>query len=332
MRALERDGLIRTVNSQMQATLDLARKAGQSKASVLITGESGTGKELLAREIHRISNRNRQRFVAINCAALPEGLLESELFGYEKGAFTGANQSKCGKFELAHQGTLLLDEVTEMSVLLQAKLLRALQEGEIDRLGSSKSLSVDVRVVATSNRDVRDRVQRNEFREDLYFRLNVIPIHIPPLRERVDDIEFLASYFAEECSRINGKGPKRFTFEALNAMKAYSWPGNVRELENTVERAVVLSDQPQLTIDDLQLPREETSGQLVQTNRLNDDDAQAGRLFEVGMTLHELEERAIQETLKMTNGNRTQTARILGLSVRALRYKLNAKEGELSHE
>ncbi len=293
---------------KMLELLEVARTVASSPAPVLITGESGTGKELLARYIHEQSPRKDRPFVAVNCAALPEGLLETELFGHERGSFTGAVAQKKGKFELAHRGTLLLDEVSEMPLSLQAKILRALQEGEIDRVGGIKPVAVDVRVIATSNRDLVEEVRRGRFREDLFFRLNVIPLHIPPLRERKEDIPLLASYFLERYADLNGKAVKDLAPETLDLLMDYSWPGNVRELENVIHRAVLLA-----------------KGEVLEPKDLVIEEGLSPRAphpVRPGTSLKEMERWLILETLKKVGGNRTKAAQLLGVSVRTIRNKL----------
>jgi len=293
---------------KMLELLEVARTVASSPAPVLITGESGTGKELLARYIHEQSPRKDRPFVAVNCAALPEGLLETELFGHERGSFTGAVAQKKGKFELAHRGTLLLDEVSEMPLSLQAKILRALQEGEIDRVGGIKPVAVDVRVIATSNRDLVEEVRRGRFREDLFFRLNVIPLHIPPLRERKEDIPLLASYFLEKYADLNGKTAKDLAPETLDLLMDYFWPGNVRELENVIHRAVLLA-----------------KGEVLEPRDLVIEEGLSPRAphpVRPGTSLKEMERWLILETLKKVGGNRTKAAQLLGVSVRTIRNKL----------
>jgi len=310
----------RTIIAQdpkMLELLEVARTIAPSTAPVLISGESGTGKELLARYIHEQSQRRGRPFVAVNCAALPEGLLETELFGHERGSFTGAVAQKKGKFELAHRGTLLLDEVSEMPLALQAKILRALQEGEIDRVGGTKPVAVDVRVIATTNRDLVEEVHKGRFREDLFFRLNVVPLHIPPLRERKGDIPLLANFFLEKYAALNGKGIKGFSPETMKLLEEYSWPGNVRELENVVHRAVLLAKGPIIEPKDLVI-----------------DEGLVSRIdppIKPGISLKEMERWLILETLKKVGGNRTQAAKLLGVSVRTIRnklkeYKINGKD------
>lgn len=303
--------LIFTTDSRMKRILEMAESVANSKAAVLISGESGTGKELLARFIHTKSFRSSGCFVAINCAAVPEGLLESELFGHEKGAFTGAYASKPGKFEQAHEGTLLLDELSEMPLLLQAKLLRAIQEGEFQRVGSNKTIKVNVRIIATTNRSLESMVKLGSFREDLYFRLNVIPLHIPSLRERRGDLENLAQHFLETSCDSNGKQLKSFSSDAMAKLSAHSWPGNVRELENVVERAVLLSKSDIITSADLPFEVEV-----------------AAPTLGPGLTVSEAEKLLILNTLEYTRNNKTQAARLLGISVRTLRNKLHEYRGE----
>ncbi len=287
----------------------LARKIAPSNATVLIQGESGTGKELFARYIHNQSGREDKPFVALNCAALPETLLESELFGYEKGAFTGAIRNREGKFELAHTGTLLLDEVTEIPLHLQAKLLRVLQESEVDRLGGKYPVPVDVRVIATTNVRIEDLVKEARFRKDLYYRLNVIPLRIPPLSERPGDVVQLAEFFLARYSAENGSKISSFAPEALRKLAGYSWPGNVRELQNVVQRGVLISDSAVLSPDCIIL----------------DSGLEQGAAQPSGfslMPLCEVEKIMIEKALSTVEGNRTRAAEILGISVRTLRNKL----------
>ncbi len=301
-----------TNDPKMFAILERIKLVAESKATVLIQGESGTGKELVACLIHRLSDRRSGPFVAVNCAAIPENLLEAELFGYEKGAFTGAQTRKPGKFELAHQGTLLLDEVSEMALPLQAKLLRAIQEGEIDRLGGHRPVKIDVRIVATTNRNMEAYVQEGRFREDLYFRLNVIPLKIPPLRERPGDIPLLAEHFARLFARAYGRPFEGFAPGVMDFLKGLPWPGNVRELKNAIERAVLLSREGVITLGALfpdDLPETQTEDK--------DQDSKLPL-----KTLKELEQEMIIRALEASGGNRTKAAEILGISVRTLRNKL----------
>ncbi len=306
-----------TQDPGMKRLLDLIDQVADSRASVMIQGDSGTGKELVARYIHEHSSRRNGPFVAVNCGALPESLLESELFGHEKGAFTGAVSRKPGKFELADGGTLLLDEVTEMAPSLQAKLLRVLQEREVDRLGGRMPVPVDIRVVATTNRDTTAVIAEKTFREDLFYRLNVIPLHIPPLRERTADIPVLAQYFVEKYNAIDGRDVKSLAPAALERLTSLTFPGNVRELENIIERAVLLSDGHCIQEKDL----------FIDPMAYKDPAAASGPSgTEVGippLPLKEVEKKLIYQTLDDTNGNRTHAAKMLGISVRTLRNKLN---------
>jgi len=292
--------------------LQMARQVARSTATVLIQGESGTGKELLAAFVHRHSLHPEAPYVAVNCAALPENLAESELFGHEKGAFTGAVTRKVGKFELAKKGTLVLDEIGEMPLPLQAKLLRALQEREIDRVGGTVPVPVEARVVAITNRDLAEAVAAGSFREDLYFRVHVLPMVIPPLRERPGDIPLLANHFLARFNAQAGKNIRRFDDEALELLARHEWRGNVRELENRVERAVLLADGEVILPRQLGLtPRSEvraTPGQAV--------------LFRPGTTVWEMERQLIMGTLSEVNQNRTRAAELLGISIRTLRNKL----------
>lgn len=293
----------------MQNVLQMAASVASSRATVLITGESGTGKELLARYVHAKSHRSNQNFIALNCAAVPEGLLESELFGYEKGAFTGADHRKPGKFELANNSTFLLDEISEMPLLLQAKLLRVIQEGEVERLGSSTPTKVNVRIIATTNKNLHEMVAAGEFREDLFYRLNVIPIEIPPLRKRVKDIELLSRLFVEMSSAENNIPPKKFSDSGLKKLLGWDWRGNIRELQNVVERSVLLSQGPliqdsEISIKDYGKRREEKN-------------------LKPGMTVSEAEKLLILKTLDFTGQNRTKAAQLLGISIRTLRNKIN---------
>ena len=300
-------------DAAMQATVKRADQVAASEASVLITGESGTGKEVLARYIHRRSRRSAGPFVALNCAAIPENLLESELFGHEKGAFSGAVARRVGKFEAADGGTLLLDEISEMDSRLQAKLLRALQEREIDRLGGSSPVRVNVRILATTNRDLPADVQRGAFREDLYFRLNVVSLRIPPLRERPGDVAALADHFARRYAEVNGLPFRPLTHEALLRLTSCTWRGNVRELENTIHRAVLLADGAEIGIEAIELGPPAAMAQV---------PVGGGIASLVGRRMEEVERDLIIETLGHTLGNRTHAATILGISIRALRNKL----------
>jgi len=301
--------VIITASPAMRLLLDMAGRIAHANATVLIQGESGTGKELFARYIHHCSGRKNHRFVAMNCAALPDNLAESELFGYERGAFTGAVQRKTGKFELADNGTLLLDEISEMPPALQAKLLRVLQEKEVDRVGGKDPVRINTRVIATTNRDLGQMVNNGEFRQDLYYRLRIIPLTIPPLRIRPEDIEPLADHFIRKYS-TDAQRPPCFTAAAIDRLQRWHWPGNVRELENTVERAVLLSDRQEMGPEVLLLDEAVSSDMIEQSAQL------------VGLTVKEMEERLIVQTLKHVNENRTHAAQMLGISIRTLRNKL----------
>jgi two-component system response regulator FlrC len=309
----------------MAHVVKLAQQIAPSDASVLITGESGTGKEVLARYVHGRSNRARAPFISINCAAIPESLLESELFGHEKGAFTGAVARRIGKFEEASGGTLLLDEISEMDPRLQAKLLRALQERVIDRVGGTKPVPVNIRVIATSNRNLADAVREGSFREDLLFRLNVVNLKIPPLRERPADITELAQHFIKKYSNANGVPARPLAAEARRALVLNRWPGNVRELENTLHRAVLLATGDEIGIDGIVTP----DGVRLDQTKNPPAVAHAAMAAEtvtralVGRTVADVERDLILETLKHCLGNRTHAANILGISIRTLRNKLN---------
>ena len=303
----------------MQATFKRAEQVAAADASVLITGESGTGKEVLARHIHRRSRRTAGAFIALNCAAIPENLLESELFGHEKGAFSGAVARRVGKFEAADGGTLLLDEIGEMDIRLQAKLLRALQEREIDRIGGNGPVRVDVRILATTNRDLLAEVSAGRFREDLYFRLNVISLHVPPLRERPGDIQALADHFARRFAQVNGLPHRKLTDAARRRLSMHAWRGNVRELENTLHRAVLLAMGDTLDLDVIEVTPGQARATTAFVAHLN---AGAPMAALVGRRMEEVERDLILETLGHTLGNRTHAATILGISIRALRNKL----------
>ena len=314
------------VKSQpMARVVKLAQQIAGSEASVLITGESGTGKEVLARFVHARSQRAKKPFIRVNCAAIPENLLESELFGHEKGAFTGALARRIGKFEEANGGTLLLDEISKMNVSLQSKLLRAIQERVIDRVGGSRPVPVDIRIVATSNRNLAEAAREGTFREDLLFRLSVVNLNIPPLRERPADIAELAQYFIQKYSAVNGVPLRPLSPEARRALNSNPWRGNVRELDNTLHRAVLLSNGPEIDADAILSP----DGNRLDSDRGSAALAHAALSAEqvtrhlVGRTVAEVERDLILETLKHCLGNRTHAANTLGISVRTLRNKLN---------
>jgi len=300
----------------MAATVRRTELVAKSEASILISGESGTGKEVIARHIHRRSRRAGGPFVALNCAAMPENLLESELFGHEKGAFSGAIARRVGKFEAADHGTLLLDEISEMDIRLQAKLLRALQEREIDRLGGSAPVKVDVRILATTNRDLPAEVARGRFREDLYFRLNVVSLRVPALRERTADIAALAEHFARRYAEVNGLPFRPLSHAALLRLTSHTWRGNVRELENTLHRAVLLAEGTEIDLPAIELAPSGIAGDPPQRTQGQ------GIASLVGRRMEEVERDLIIETLGHTLGNRTHAATILGISIRALRNKL----------
>lgn len=307
-----------TNDKYMIRVLEVCEAVARSDATVLVQGESGTGKELIARLIHTSSGRAEQPFVAVNCAALPNTLLESELFGHEKGAFTGAQNRKIGKFELAHGGTILLDEISEMELGLQAKLLRVLQEREVDRVGGRDPIMVDVRVVATTNRNLEEMVAQGKFRGDLYYRLNVIPITLSPLRERKGDIRLLVEHFMKQS--LGDKAPA-LPAEVLSALEGHHWPGNIRELQNAVERAAILAHGRVPAQQDFLLNRgiEPVPG----VEAVVTDKGQDSLRIQSGLTVHEMEKTLILETLKATNNNRTEAARLLGISIRTLRNKLH---------
>lgn len=316
----------------MQEVVKLADKIAPSEATVLITGESGTGKEVMSTHIHRKSKRKDAPFIAVNCAAIPENLLESELFGHEKGSFTGATGRRIGKFEEAHAGTLLLDEVSEMHPALQAKLLRCIQEKEITRVGSNGAVKVDVRIIATSNRNLEDSVKKGDFREDLYFRLNVVNIHLPSLRERPGDIVELAQFFADKYAEANGVEKKKLSKEAEQKLAGYDWPGNIRELENTMHRAILTSVENELEADSINVQGSKTPDAGKAANQSSPSDAETnaaaiqnpgGVEAFVGRTISDVERDMIINTLEHCLGNRTHAANILGISIRTLRNKLN---------
>ncbi|GEQ98193.1 sigma-54-dependent Fis family transcriptional regulator [Iodidimonas gelatinilytica] len=311
--------------------VQLAEQVAPSEASILITGESGTGKEVFARLVHRKSNRAKQTFVSVNCAAIPENLLESELFGHEKGAFTGAVARRIGKFEEADGGTLLLDEVSEMDIRLQAKLLRAIQEREIDRVGGARPVKVNIRIIATSNRDLAEEVKKGTFREDLLFRLNVVNLRVPPLRERPADIEALADYFARKYSDVNAIPFRPLSDGARTLLRAYSWKGNVRELENTLHRAVLLASGDEIGPEAISLPdgtRPQMTAAAEQPQQNDGEMIATGGAPLVGRTVADVERDLIIDTLKHCLGNRTHAANILGISIRTLRNKLNQYQSD----
>ena len=316
-----------TKDKKMLDLLELLRNVSKSKSTILIQGESGTGKELLARYIHKHSNRANMRFVAVNSAAIPYNLLESEMFGYEKGAFTGASQGKLGKFELANGGTLLLGEISEMSLNLQAKFLRVIQESEIDRLGGKDSVPLNIRIIATTNKDLKKCVAEKKFRDDLYYRLGVIPIKIPTLRERRADITLLAEHFLENYSRLNKISKPILSKEVADILKSHEWPGNVRELENVIERSVLISGGKIILPEHLYL-----EGDYLENVSSRQPAATVSRAFtSQDITLKEMEKEFILETLEKTGGNKTKASKILGISLRTIRNKINEYENKQSH-
>lgn len=309
----------------MQTVISLADQVAPSDASILITGESGVGKEVIARYVHQKSRRASRPFISVNCAAIPDNLLESELFGHEKGAFTGAVARRIGKFEEANGGTLLLDEISEMDARLQAKLLRAIQEREIDRVGGAKPVKVDIRILATSNRDLAQAVREGAFREDLLYRLNVVNLRLPPLRERPGDILALAEHFARKYARANNLPDRPLSEDARRRLCAHSWPGNVRELENAMHRAVLLSTGPEVEGPAIRLPDGQPmtgSDAASQTARVAAVAAEGVTRGFVGQTVAAVEQQLILDTLSHCLGNRTHAAHILGISIRTLRNKL----------
>jgi two-component system response regulator FlrC len=319
-----------TADRKMRELLSLTQTVAKSKATVLIQGESGTGKELIAQTIHNQSARGSKAFVAINCAAIPENLLESELFGYEKGAFTGANQNKIGKFELAHCGSLFLDEISEMDIKLQAKLLRVLQEGQIDPIGGKKTVTVDVRILSATNKNLQSLVRMGKFREDLFYRLNVVNITLPPLRNRVGDIQILAEHFIKKiCQAKNTNIISTLSEDALELLKDYRWPGNVRELENVIERAIVTSPDSMIMPEalNLEIHEEQTSVLDVHLPTRPSNYAKVAHYvannWKPGTTLEDIERDVIIEALTYHHGNRTHTAKALGISIRTLRNKIS---------
>ncbi|MDQ7096511.1 sigma-54 dependent transcriptional regulator [Desulfosporosinus sp. PR] len=310
---LRRDSFVGS-SSLMQEVLKTIGRVSASNSSVLIQGESGTGKELVARTLHQYSNRKNQPFVTVNCGAIPEGILESEFFGHERGAFTGAHSRKIGKFEFADGGTIFLDEIGEMSPALQVKLLRVLQEREFERVGGNEKLVVDVRVVAASNKNLRKSIAEKTFRADLFYRLNVVSVFIPPLRERKEDIPLLAAYFRDKFCAMLGKQPKKISREVIEVLQNYDWPGNVRELENIMEHAIVMGNGQVILAEDLPLE--------IVPDPKSQFSAQKGKPETLRAMVKSLEKDAIAAALQKTGGNKLQTSKVLGISRRALQYKI----------
>ena len=333
-RALEKQSLVvenRTLRAQLEATrrrtlvgnslawrrmMEVVMQAAPSSATVLVQGESGTGKELLARSIHEHSQRSESQFVPVNCAAIPESILEAELFGYERGAFTGAVTNRDGRFALAHKGTLFLDEVGEITPQVQVKLLRVLQEGEFEKLGG-RTVKVDIRLVAATNKDLSAEVKAGRFREDLFYRLNVITVMVPPLRDRVDDVSLLADYFLRRYADKNAKPMSGFTHPAMERLTCYHWPGNVRELENVVERAVVLNKGQVIDVEDLP---QDLEG--------NENGGSRSISVPIGTPLEEVERRLIFETLKHTKGDKRLASQLLGIATRTIYRRLESARQE----
>jgi len=320
-RCLSQEKMIITGDETMLALLELLKVVAKSKSSILIQGESGTGKEMVARYIHWHSDRANMPFVGVNCAAIPGNLLESEMFGHEKGAFTGASQRRLGKFEQAVGGTLLLDEISEMDIQLQAKLLRVIQESEVDRLGGTAPVPVDVRIIATTNADLKTCIGEKTFRDDLYYRLNVIPVKIRPLRERKGDIALLCNYFLKKYSQVNRIASPVVSEKVAGMLESYRWPGNVRELENVIERAVLLSGGEIILPEHLYLESDSE-------NNRQSGEGQSELANKKEVTLKEVEKRLILRTLEKVEGNRTKAAEILDVSVRTIRNKLNGYKKE----
>ncbi|MFH1384879.1 MAG: sigma-54 dependent transcriptional regulator [Candidatus Omnitrophota bacterium] len=308
---------------KMKEVFEMIHKVANSKATVLVRGESGTGKELVARAIHYMSPRKNRPFIKVNCAALSSGLLESELFGHEKGSFTGAYTKKIGRFEIADGGTLLLDEISEIDIALQAKLLRVLQEKEFERVGGVNSIAVDVRIVATTNRDLEKTVQEGKFREDLYYRLHVVPLQLPALREKKSDIPCLMDYFLHKFAIENNKKISGFEQSVYEKLKSYPWPGNVRELENTIERAIVLSNGELLLDEYFNVGYTHMKMPPAVQNKKGEEGT---LFFKEGITLAEIEKHYLLHMLTHCNGNKTKAAHILDISVRTLRNKLDEYE------
>jgi DNA-binding NtrC family response regulator len=320
IKARNEQDIFVTEDIETRRLLDRVALIAPSQASVLVVGESGTGKERLSRYVHACSNRENENFIAINCAAIPEGVLEAELFGHEKGAFTGATSARPGKFELAHEGTLLLDEITEMPVHLQAKLLRVLQEGEVDRLGGSKPVKIDVRIIATSNRDLAKAVKEGSFRQDLYYRLNVVCIQLPPLRQRSSDVHPLALHFLQRFSDMYARPAPKLSSQAITQLQSYPWPGNARELENCMHRAFLMAVDDHIRPEHLCLDASTAPG-------VSDEPDHA---VQAGVSIRDMERTLIEKTLIHVQGNRTEAAQLLGISIRTLRNKLHTYDSGMA--
>jgi DNA-binding NtrC family response regulator len=316
---LQESSSIVGVSPQMQDIFKVISKIAQSPSTILVCGESGTGKELVAYEIHRQSDRSSKSFIKINCAAIPGTLIESELFGFEKGAFTGAIASKPGRFELANEGTLFLDEVAEMPLEMQAKLLRVLQEQEFERVGGVATIKVDVRIITATNKDLEAEVKAGRFREDLFYRLNVVPVRLPSLRERKDDIDLLVKYFLGEFNKKLNRSIQGITPEALNVLRNYSWPGNIRQLENVLERMILMCEESSLSAVDL--PEELSAGLLMRGEEVDGSEASSLKQI-VRRQTQALERELIEKALEETHGNVTRAAEKLGLSRKGLQLKM----------
>lgn len=307
------ENYIMSKSQSMKKVMNLIKQVADTDATVMLYGETGTGKELAASALHNLSSRKDKPFIKVNCAAIPEQLLESELFGYEKGAFTGAVLRKPGKFELANEGTIFLDEIGDISPAMQAKLLRVIQEREIEHLGGTKTVKIDVRVITATNKNIEEMVKKGQFRNDLYYRLNVVPINLPPLRERKEDIEILVSKFLEKSSQISRKEKKQISKEALNKLIEYNWPGNVRELENIIERCVVVTPKDTIDLEDL-------PNNII--NNENNENNGLGSFSKLDDAVDSAEREMIVKTLKECGGNRTKASEVLGISRRSLHRKI----------
>jgi DNA-binding NtrC family response regulator len=313
-------------SKEVREIFGIIRQVADSKTTVLITGESGTGKELISRAIHHHSPRNKKPFITINCAAIPDTLIESELFGHERGAFTSAYEKKIGRVELAHTGSLFLDEIAELSLQTQAKILRFLEEKEFVRVGGSKNIKVDVRLITATNKNLEESIDNGTFREDLYYRINVVPLVVPPLRDRKEDITLLANHFVTRFHEENRRGPQRITQEAMDLLLNYDWPGNVRELENLIERMMTLSTSETITPEDLPVNVRES----IRINRLK--DAVLGGEISLTKAVAEFERDIIADGMKRANYIQSQAAVKLGISRRILKYKLDKLEIDLDHD
>lgn len=307
---------------QMKEVLTLIKKVASSPSTILITGESGTGKELVARALHENSSRALKPFITINCSAIPATLIESELFGFEKGAFTGAVASKLGRFELAHEGTLFLDEIGEIPLELQAKLLRVLQENEIERVGGVKTIKINIRLITATNKDLSEEVKKGHFREDLFYRLNVIPIYLPPLRERKEDFSHLVDFFIQKYNKKLGKRVQSLDEKAMNILMQFQWPGNIRQLENVLERMILLSEKQTLLLEDI--PSEISQLTSIVTPTFSPEDMATQGSFKeiVKETTQKIEKNLIIKALEETHGNVTRAAKILGISRKSLQNKM----------